>query len=125
MPITIIENREYRNLEVHLTGKLSRDDFLEFVPVADRLVSEWGRFGILAVMRNFDGCEPGAIWEDLKWDLKHYHDVERVALVGERKWQAGMSKFCKPFTGAEIRYFDIRDLERARHWCSETEAVLA
>ncbi|HWD18443.1 MAG TPA: STAS/SEC14 domain-containing protein [Verrucomicrobiae bacterium] len=120
-----MEESAHRNLEVHLTGRLSQSDFQDFVPAAARKISEWGKFGIVVVMRNFDGCEPGAVWEDIKWDLKHYHDVERIALVGEKRWQAGMSKFCKPFMAAEIKYFDMNDLDRARQWVDEPLAVLA
>ncbi len=125
MPITMIERSDGHTLEIHLTGKLSRADFLEFIPVAERFISDWGKFAIAVVMRDFQGCEPGAVWEDLKWDLKHYHDVERIALVGEKKWQAGMGKFCQPFTGAEIKYFDLRNLPEARHWAEEPLAVPA
>lgn len=125
MPISMIENSEAHTLEVHLTGKLLRGDFLEFIPAAERAIAQWGKFGIMVVMRNFEGCEVSALWEDIKWDARHYNDVERVALIGEKKWQAGMSKFCQPFSGAEIRYFDVRDLEQARHWVEEALAVPA
>jgi hypothetical protein len=125
MPISMIEKSDGRTLEIHLTQKLTRADFMEFIPVAERFINDWGKFGIIVVMRDFGGCEVGALWEDLKWDMKHYSDVERVALVGEKKWQAGMSKFCKPFNGAEIRYFDMRDLNQARLWVEESLAVPA
>jgi hypothetical protein len=35
-----------------------------------------------------------------------------------------MAAFCKPFTKAQIRYFDIRQLEDARQWL-ESESVPA
>jgi hypothetical protein len=34
-----------------------------------------------ATIRNF---------EDIKFDLKHFADIERLALVGDRKWEAGI-----------------------------------
>jgi hypothetical protein len=54
--------------------------------------------------------------------LKHWKDIERLAVVGDKKWEKGMAAFCKPFTKAQIRYFDISQLEEARQWC-ESEAV--
>jgi hypothetical protein len=39
-----------------------------------------------------------------------------VALVGERKREAGMAGFCRPFTTATIRYFDRAQSEDARRW---------
>jgi hypothetical protein len=34
-----------------------------------------------------------------------------------------MVTFCKPFTKAEIRYFDMAQLEDARQWLGETAPV--
>ena len=54
------------------------------------------------------------------WDyLKHFADIERLALVGERKWEAGMAMFCKPFTRATIRYFDDAQSDEAVRWATE------
>ena len=58
----------------------------------------------------------GALWEDMKFDIKHFADIEQLALVGERKWQEGMAIFCKPFTGATIRYFDQHEFDQAEEW---------
>ena len=63
-----------------------------------------------------EGWTPAALWEDLKFDVKHYRDVSRFALVGEdwtKNWLATVSE---PFTAAEIRYFIERDIEGARDW---------
>jgi len=47
--------------------------------------------------------------KDIKFDIKHFADIERLAMVGDKKWQHGMATFCKPFTKATIRYFDHAD----------------
>ena len=54
------------------------------------------------------------LWEDLKFDFKHWKDIERLAIVGESKWEAGMAVFCKPFTAAKIQYFDHTKLDEAK-----------
>jgi hypothetical protein len=56
------------------------------------------------------------LWEDIKFDVKHFRDIERLALVGEKKWEEGMATFCKPFTTAEVRYFDRAQVDDAREW---------
>jgi hypothetical protein len=52
----------------------------------------------------------------LKFDFKHWKDIERLAIVGESKWEAGMAVFCKPFTTAKIQYFDHSKLAEAKSW---------
>ncbi|MCG8511193.1 MAG: STAS/SEC14 domain-containing protein, partial [Rhodospirillales bacterium] len=62
------------------------------------------------------GWTMSALWDDLKFDLKHFNDIERLAMVGDRKWEQGMAAFCKPFTTATVRYFDVKDMDDARQW---------
>ena len=59
------------------------------------------------------------MWEDLKFDYKHFRDIEKLAIVGESKWEQGMATFCKPFTSAKIQYFDHEKLDEAIAWVSD------
>ena len=52
-------------------------------------------------------------------DIKHFADIERLAMVGDKKWQHGMAMFFKPFTKATIRYFDHAEATEARKWLGE------
>jgi SpoIIAA-like len=74
---------------------------------------------VLFDMTGFHGWDFGALWEDIKFDVRHFGDIERLAMVGEKKWQHGMATFCKPFTSATIRYFDHADAAEAQTWVSE------
>lgn len=103
-------------LEVHVTGKLTKEFYQEFVPMLEKHIEQYGKLDILLVMHDFHGWTAGAMWEDLKFDIKHWKDIERLALVGESKWQQGMAVFCKPFTKATIRYFDHSQIHEARQW---------
>jgi len=114
--VTFNEINDGKVLEVHLTGKLTKQDYDQFVPVLERLVNEHGKIRMLVGMHDFHGWTTGALWEDIKFDAKHFSDVERLALVGEKKWQQAMAVFCKPFTAAEVRYFDHTVIEQARAW---------
>jgi hypothetical protein len=60
-----------------------------------------------------------SLWEDTQFDMRHFNDIERLALVGETRWQQGMAVFCRPFTTAKVRYFDHSELAKARQWIEE------
>lgn len=119
MTVQLAEEKRGRVLTVHVTGKLSRADYQQFVPEIDRAVAEHGRIRVLVVMDDFAGWDMGALWEDLKFDARHFSDVERIAMVGEKRWQEGMARFCKPFTTAEIRYFERDQLPEAHLWIEQ------
>lgn len=59
------------------------------------------------------------MWEDIKFDMKHFNDIERLAMVGDQKWQHQVATLFKPFTKAESRYFDEADADKAREWLAQ------
>jgi len=106
-------------LAVHVSGKLEKADYEQFVPEFERLVRQHGKLRVLFDMSAFQGWEAGALWEDTKFAIKHFGDIDRLAMVGDKKWQQGMATFCKPFTKAMVRYFDHADAAEARKWLDE------
>ena len=116
MTVQLEKERDVRILEVKVTGKLSKEDYEQFVPEAERLIEKLGKLRILFEMQDFHGWEAGALWEDIKFDAKHFSDIERLAFVGDKAWEKGMSLFCKPFTTAKIRYFEPAQRQEAIEW---------
>ena len=119
MAILLDEENNGAMLVVHVSGKLLKTDYEQFVPEFERLVLQHGKLRVLFDMTGFHGWEAGALWEDTKFAIKHFADIERLAMVGEKRWQHGMATFCKPFTKASIRYFDHADAAEARNWLGE------
>jgi hypothetical protein len=119
MPIKFEDEDEGNVLCIQVNGKLTKADYIYFAPEFERLVQLNGKLHILFDMAGFEGWEAGALWEDIKFDFKHFADIERLALVGEKKWEHGMSAFCKPFTKASVRFFNHAEIGAARQWLKE------
>jgi hypothetical protein len=101
---------------IHATGKLTKQDYYHFTRIVDRLIKEHGFIRIVFEMKNFHGWEPKAVWEDIKSTIRHFHHIERLAMVGDKSWERGMYLFCQPFTTAKIRYFDEYEGGKAQIW---------
>ena len=119
MSIKLNEENGGKVLVVHVSGKLVKADYEHFVPEFERLVRQNGKLSVLFDMTGLHGWEAAAMWEDTKFAIKHFADIDRLAMVGEKKWQHGMATFCKPFTKATVRYFDHADAAAARKWLAE------
>ena len=116
MPVHLEDQPDGKSVEITVTGKLTHEDYQHFVPVIEELISEHGTLKVLVIMQDFHGWKAGALWDDIRFDARHFRDIERLAIVGETKWEQGMAAFCKPFTTAEIHYFDHSRLAEAREW---------
>jgi len=116
MAIKLKENDGGKVLEVQVSGKLAHEDYLHFVPKFEQLIKQHGKLRVLFDMRDFHGWEAGALWDEIKVDIKHLSDIERLAMVGNKEWEKQMSLFCRPFTTAKIRYFDDTNAAEAWAW---------
>jgi hypothetical protein len=119
MPIEIEEKIQGRSIVVHISGMLSKADYPDFVSEFDRLVRLSGKQRVLFDLTGLEGWDLGAAWADTKFGLSHFSDIERLAMVGDKKWEQFMSFLLKPFTGAKTRYFDHADAAQARKWLEE------
>ena len=102
-----------------LSDKLHDEDYRTFVPQVESVLEREGKARLLAHFHEFHGWDLHAVWDDMKFGTKHYSDIERIALVGDRKWEEWMAKICKPFTKAAVKYFDVGDMEQAWAWLHE------
>jgi SpoIIAA-like len=102
-----------------LSGTLHDEDYKKFVPAIDAAVAKNGKARILAWFHDFHGWDLKALWDDIKFSTTHCTEIERIALVGDRKWEEWMAKVCKPFTKATIRYFDASQVAAAWAWLAE------
>jgi len=119
MPNQLNEENGGKVLTLHDNGKLVKADYEYFVPEFERLIRQHGKIRLLLDMIGFHGWEASAAWEDFKFGIAHFADIERIAMVGEKSWQHGMAIFCKPFTKATVRYFEQADATEARKWLGD------
>jgi hypothetical protein len=119
MTVELHEETGERIMTVRLSGKLSTEDYEVFVPEAERLIRRHGKIRLLVELDEFRGWDMGARWEDFKFDVTHFNDIDRLAYVGPSKWDEDNSVFCRPFAIAEIRYFDRDQIRQARRWLQQ------
>lgn len=113
--------REPEELVVALQviGTLQKSDFEVLGPRLDVLLEQHGKLRLFVELVDFEGWTAGAAWEDVKLALKHFRDIERIAVVGESRWEKGIAVLAKPFTAAEVRYFDVEERVSAQSWIQE------
>lgn len=119
MAVNLKQLDDGKVLEVSASGKLTDEDYKRWVPEFERLAKAHGRIGLIFELCGFHGWRVRAMWDDLKFGMKHFNHIERLAVVGEKKWQHLLTAMCKPLTTAKVRYFDIAQSGQARSWVEE------
>lgn len=97
-------------------GKLDDDDYDKILPLLRQKIEDHGKVSWYFQMEDFKGWSFNAFWRDIQFDVKNNNKMERIAIVGENKWQEAMTDFMKPFADAEIKYFDEDKAAEAKEW---------
>lgn len=117
--LQILEFTENNIIATKAEDNLAETDIQKIHPLIHNIINRGEDVRWYFEMENFSGWKFNAFWEDLKMDLSHADDYEKIAMVGDKKWQDWVTQFMKPFTNAEIKYFDIEKKEEARNWIKQ------
>jgi hypothetical protein len=75
---------------------------------------------VLAVLENFEGWERGADWGDLEFLFSHSHEIAKIAIVGEPRWESDALAFAGAgFRRAPVKFFPAGQETQARAWLAE------
>jgi hypothetical protein len=101
-----------------VVGKLTHEDYQVFTPILDSALAavDDPNVKMLVDLRDFDGWELRAAWDDLKLGLKHGQQFKRIALYGDLTWQETMARIASWFVSGEIKSFET--VEEAMDWLS-------
>lgn len=101
-------------------GKLSHDDYEVITPFLESVFSslQQDKIRMFFDVRDFDGWELRAAWDDFRIGLKHGKAFERIAILGGSAVQKQLSALANWFTSGEVRYFEQEDVALA--WLMES-----
>jgi len=117
--IEMLPDMPAHTVGMKLSGTLHDEDYKTFVPLVDAAIAEAGKTRILVWFHDFHGWDAKALWDDIAFAATHCTTIERIAMVGETRWEKWMGTICKPFTMATVKVFDLEEFEAAKAWIAQ------
>ena len=107
-------------LGIEASGKVTHEDYRDvLIPAAEALMAR-GPIKLLYVAgADFAGFELEALWDDSKFDRKHWHDFKRVGVVTDVGWIRGSISLFRPIFPCEVKLFHLAELDAAKAWIAE------
>ena len=106
-------------IAIRAEGVLTDADYQDFLPELEQLIEREGPISAYVDMQDFKRWEAKAAWDDLKFGIAHDIDFDRIAVVGNSKWQQWMVKVSNIFFTADMRYFSAEEKQEAMDWLQE------
>jgi SpoIIAA-like len=103
-------------VEINVEQTLKAEDYRLFNELAEQRIDRFGQVNLLVVITGLAGWMPTDLWQDIKFDVDHYGDVGRLAIVGAVPLEHWMATLSKPFISAVVQYYPIAEIEVAREW---------
>jgi len=103
-------------LTLKVSGTLTQPELANMQSAAAGILASGGKWRVLVLTENFQGWERGGTWDDFSLSA-HDGSIERMAIVGERKWEEMTLLFtAKGLRAFPIEYFEPAQLSAARNW---------
>ena len=77
------------------------------------------------VASDFEGFDPGAMWEDTKVGISHFLRWQRMAVVTDVDWMKHSIKAFGFLMPGQLRVFSLADADEARSWIGRHEADIS
>jgi SpoIIAA-like len=104
-------------LTVKVSGKLTQTELATLQQATGEIIGKQGKLRILVLTENFTGWERGGAWGDFSFQAENDASIERMAIVGDRKWEdLALMFIAKGLRKFPIEYFEPARLAAARDW---------
>ena len=116
MPCEIVEKEE-GCITIKISGVLKRSELAQMERVAIEAMGPARKLKFLILTESFQGWDNKSNWEDVSFQAEHDDQIEKIAIVGEKRWQELAEMFTgKGLRSVDIRYFTPSDTAAARAW---------
>jgi hypothetical protein len=116
MPISLHPESEtvYR---VEMSGLLRKEELDRCQATLSGEMRRVGHVHLLILLRDFAGWAAHPDWNDLTFYVQHGDAIERIAIVGEPRWESQALMFAAAgLRKAPVEFFAQADLAAARAW---------
>ena len=99
-------------------GQVTKIDYeTVLVPIVEKALKRHDKIRLYyQIGSDFEGIDPGAVWEDFKVGVEHLLRWERIAIVTDINWIRHTMRAFSFLIPCEVKIFPTSDTQKARDW---------
>ena len=98
---------------------VTKEDYALLTAEVEAAINETGTVRLLIDLQEFASEEAKAWSADLKFGREHRKKIEKMAIVGDKKWQKWLTALADPFYAREAEFFSTADRDAAWRWLQD------
>jgi len=102
-----------------ITQPLAQEEIQQITDELEGTIGTAGKIKVLIDLQAFPFADLEVLWEDLKFDAKHFKDIERLAVVGGSEIQRWSVRFFSVLTLTTCHCFGEGQVDEAWEWLTE------
>jgi hypothetical protein len=103
-------------IALRVTNTLSTEETAQFKAMVREVIEQYGDVRVYFEMLSFDGWQLDSFLDNALFDIAFANRYSKVAMVGEKSWQAWITKLADIVKRGEVRYFDVNERMEAVEW---------
>ena len=104
-------------LQLKIRGLFMKADHDRIIQIAKEAIERSGKVQALVMLEAFEGWERRGDWGDVSFIIEQGQHIEKMAIVGDEKWQDDVVAFtAKGFRATTVEFFTPPRLHEALTW---------
>ena len=99
-----------------VSGTVKKDDYQVLIPEVEAAVQNNKSANLLLDLTELEGEALEAWGSDMKFGREYRKKINKMAIVGDKRWQQWMTKLAEPFFAKKARYFESSRANEAWVW---------
>jgi len=96
-------------LGYRISGDVTKADYDTLTPAVGAAIDKHGSVSLLLDLTDFRWEKVSAWGSDLNFGKQFHDSVEKLAIVGNKKWMGHLAKLAQPFFAKEVKFFETDD----------------
>ena len=102
-----------KSVGFRMVGTISQADYAVMVPAVEAIVAAEGAANLLLDMTAFKWEKVSAWDDDFRFGRAYHDKIDKMAIVGDKRWHKWMAKLADQFYANEAAYFSEEESEQA------------
>lgn len=103
-------------IEIEVNGKVSKNDIEGFEAYVESRMADGRNLNLLMELHNLDGYTVKGLMEGFKFDMKHWNEFHKIAVISEKQWLEFSTKLSSLLPKMTMKHFKSGEKDAAIEW---------